>query len=187
MKERSMGIKKEVDSQQDSAYASGSGCLLAILGLVVGVATYFYVLDYTPMEAKAFRIPQGVDDEQVAIALAKWKRSCTVVLWQVASILAPLLASSLCGLILHISLPASIPSALLRTVGVTLSLAAVSYLGVWIIDRTLSTGESSDLGTPLIMMAFQALCFALAAPLTSRVIRRRPRRSKAPVPDFDLE
>jgi hypothetical protein len=58
-------------------------------------------------------------------------------------------------------------------IGVASLLLLVSTVGSRAIDYALRTGESSDIQTPLAMLAFDALCISLTAPLPSIVTHRR--------------
>jgi hypothetical protein len=140
---------------------------------VGGIATSLALVGADPFGVVCFPVPQGADAQQVASAFAQWESSIGVIVGQGAMNLIPLLVTGFCGVFIHNRLPASIPVALLRIVGVASLLLVVSWVGSWTIDRALSTGESSDIQTPLAMLAFEALCFSLAAPLTAAVIRRR--------------
>ena len=126
-----------------------------------------------PFEVAAFALPQGLDDARQQAAYDHWKSSGRVVAGSFAMTLIPLLVSGLSGAFAHRSLPSSVPAALLRVMGVASSLLLGSTVGARAIDRALSTGESSDIQTPLAMLAIEALCIALAAPLSSMAIRRR--------------
>lgn len=153
-----------------------SGCLQAFLALIVGGTTYS-VLSFTdPFGVCSFLIPQGSDGEQIASAYARWKSSPGVIIGQSAMNLIPLLVSGLCGVFIHNRTPDSIPVALLRMVGVASMLFVASWVGSWAINRALSTGESSDILTPLAVLGFEFSCMAVAAPLTATVIRRRSPR-----------
>ena len=91
--------------------------------------------------------------------------------------------SGLFGVFAHESLPASNPATLLRMVGVASFLLVVSVGGLWAIEHALSTGESSDILTPLAELAFGALCISLAAPLSSAVTHRRSLRGGHEAPE----
>jgi hypothetical protein len=140
---------------------------------VIGGLAGFVLMGADPFGVLYFPLPQGADARQIAAAYARWNSSIGAIIGRCATAWIPLLVSGLCGVFAHTSLPASIPAALLRVVVVSSLLLLVSRVGSWAIDRTLSTGESSDVGTPLAMLAFEAVCLALAAALSSAVTHRR--------------
>jgi hypothetical protein len=148
------------------------GCIHGLLGLVIGGVTSIMLIGVDPFGVVSFRLPQGADSDEVAAAFAQWKSSIGVIIGQFSMTLIPLLASGLCGVFAHKYMPMSIPAALLRMVGVASLLLVVSWVGSWAIERALSTGESSDIRTPVAMLAFEAFCVSLAAPLSSVVVRR---------------
>jgi hypothetical protein len=123
-----------------------------------------------PLSVTSFVIPQGVDGSQAMADFVRWKSSIRVVIGQLTMTWIPFLVSGACGIWTQESLPASIPAALRRMMGVASLLAMVSWFGSGAIDRALSTGESSDILTPLVMLVFDGLCISLAAPLSSAVI-----------------
>jgi hypothetical protein len=171
-----VSVHVEPDSPErpsGAARADPVGCIQASLGLVIGGLAGLVLMGADPFGVLSFPLPPGADARQVATAFARWNSSTGVIIGRCATAWMPLLVSGLCGVFAHRSLPASIPAALLRMVGVSSLLLLVSQVGSWAIDRTLSTGESSDVRTPLAMLAFEALCLSLAAPLSSAVTRRR--------------
>jgi hypothetical protein len=149
-----------------------------LLGGIVSLA----LAGNDPFGVVAFPIPEGASPAQVAAEFARWQGSIGVIIGGLAMSLIPLLASGVCGVFIHPSPPASIPVALLRMTGITLLLLAASAVGSRLIDLALSTGESSDIQTPLAMLAFEALCISLAAPLSSAVIRSRARGESRETP-----
>ena len=148
-------------------------CTQGFLGLVLGAATAMVLFAADPLSVTSFRIPQGADGAQVMFDFVRWKSSIRVVIGELTMTWIPFLVSGACGIWTHKFHPASIPSALRRMIGVASLFAMVSWFGSGAIDRAPSTGESSDILTPLAMLAFGALCISLAAPLSSSVIRRR--------------
>jgi hypothetical protein len=152
------------------------GCGQAILGLILGGATAITLILADPFDVTAFTEPQGGDFAQRQTAYDQWKRSPRVIIGSSAMTLIPLLVSGACGIFAHRFFPSSIAAALLRMTGIASLLLLVSTAGSRAIDCALSTGESSDIRTPLAMLAFEALCISLAAPLSSIMTRRRPRR-----------
>ena len=150
------------------------------VGLVLGILTTVMLIEADPFGVVSFRLPEGADGAQAIAAFLRWKSSPRVIIGDFTMTLVPLLVSGACGVWVYTSRPASVPVALLRMSGVVFLLALVSWFGSSAIERALSTGESSDLQTPFAMLAFSALCIALAAPLSSVVT---PRRSPARGPD----
>ena len=151
-----------------------SGCLQGVLGLVVGGAIALELIGRDPFGVVSVAEPVGR-----AADIARGNGGLGVSLGLFAMTWIPLMVSGLCGVFVHKSLPASIPTALLRMTGIASILLMVSEVGSRLIDHALSTGESSDMGTPLAMLAFEALCILLAAPLSSMVTRRRSPRAKS--------
>jgi membrane protein YqaA with SNARE-associated domain len=147
----------------------------AILGLILGGVVSFWLIVADPFRVVSFTLPQGVDSAVVAAAYDEWKSSGRVIIGSLAMTFIPLLVSGVCGVFTHRSLPSSISVALLRMTGVASLLLLVSTVGSRVIDHALSTGESSDIQTPVAMLAFEAFCVSLTAPLSSMVTRRRSR------------
>jgi membrane protein YqaA with SNARE-associated domain len=146
----------------------------ASLGLLIGGLTAFVLMGIDPFEVMAFPLPQGVDIAEQNAAFERWRSSPGVILGQLAMAWIPLLLSGLCGVFAHPSLPASIPAALSRMVGVASLLTVVQWVGTPMVERGLGTGQSSDIQGGLAGLAFAALCISLSAPLSSAVTRRRP-------------
>ncbi len=130
---------------------------------------------YDPFGVVSFRMPEGADPAQAAAEFARWQGRIDVIIGRLVMTLVPLMVSGICGVFVHCFLPASVPAALVRMAGVALLLLVVSTVGSRAIERALSTGESSDIGTPVAMLAFDSLCLAMSAPLSSVVTRRRSR------------
>lgn len=151
------------------------GCVQAVLGLIFGVIASGTLIVADPFGVVTVPEPQGVDAARQAAAFEQWKSSSRVIIGSLAMTMIPLLVSGICGVFVHRSLPSSIPAALPRMLGIVALLVPASEVGSRAIERALSTGESSDILTPLAIMAFQALCISLAAPLSSSAIRRRSR------------
>lgn len=150
-------------------------CGQAALGLMLGGVTAVTLIQTDPFGVTVFALPQGVDFAQQQAAYVQWKCSTRVIIGSSAMTFIPLLVSGACGLFAHSPLPSSIPAALLRMIGVASLLLLVSTVGSRAIDYALSTGESSDIQTPLALLAFEALCVSLAAPLSSAVTHCRSR------------
>jgi|GEM_PF-6952522 len=153
----------------------------AVLGLVLGGSTAFWLHSADPLKVMDFPLPLGADFAQYQAAYDHWKWSARVIIGQAVMTFIPILVSGTVGIFAYRSLPSSIPAALLRMIGVTSFLSLISTVGLPIIDYALSTGESSDIQTPLTMLAFVLLCITLASPLTSAIIHRRSQEGHAPV------
>jgi hypothetical protein len=149
------------------------GPLQANLGLMIGGLTEFVLMGIDPFGVTVFEFPQGVDTAEQNAALYRWKSSIGFILGQLVMAWIPLLVSGLCGVFVHPSRPASIPAALLRVVAVASLLLAVLWSGMPVVERSLGTGQSSDIQGDLARLAFAAVCVSLAAPLSSVVTRRR--------------
>lgn len=156
------------------------GCAQATLGLILGGATALALILADPFKVTAFTEPQGVDFAHRQAAYSQWKSSARTVIGSSAVALIPLLVSGMCGVFAHRAFPSSILAALLRMAGVASLLFLVSTVGSRVIDYSLSTGESSDIRTPFAMLAFEALCISLAAPLSSIVTYRQSRTGHPP-------
>lgn len=160
-------------STDDPINPIASGCLQGVLGLVFGGAVALELIGRDPFGVVSVSEPVGQ-----AADIARGNGGIGVNLALLAITWIPLVVSGLCGVFAQTSLPASVPIALLRMTGITSLLLVISELGSRVIDHALSTGESSDMGTPLAMLAFQALCILLAALLSSMATRRRSPRAR---------
>jgi hypothetical protein len=156
-------------------------CLQGVLGLMFAGITLLiafelgFVTVAVPLSPAIDSTQRAADVEDAAAAEPPDTSAGVIVaaFELFATTFGPFLASGLCGVFAHRSLPASIPTALLRTGGLALLLSMVAVGGIYAIDGALSTGQSSDILAPLTGLTFCALCISLAAPLSSAVTRRR--------------
>src|SRR5262249_40638855 len=88
------------------------GYIQGILGLLLG-GTAAIALGWTdPFQISGFPIAEGADAAQEMAASLRWKSSAPVLVGELTTAGIPLLASGLCGLLVHPSRPASLPAAL---------------------------------------------------------------------------
>lgn len=84
-----------------------------------------------------------------------------------AVMLAPLVVSSAVGACWGGIRLASILWTALSAIVAGTAMAALATVGSWVIERWLGRDTSSDVTSPLVALAFGAICIALAAPLAA--------------------